>query len=95
MNGTAITNAGAISADYGFIILVGIVGFLVVSICWLVGWFFITTLKQIQVELKQIGKDHNQLALEVMEMKNTIPNPDDFADSMIDKIRALNKMNHL
>jgi hypothetical protein len=95
MNGTAITSSGAVSADYSFIVLVGLVGFLVVSICWLVGWYFITTLKQIQVELKQQGKDHIQLRMEVNEMRQTIPDPNEFADVMIDKIRTLNYMKNL
>jgi len=93
---------GAISADYTIVVLFGVVGFLLITIGSLLSWSFIRTLKQIEVELKSISdrvdqtqEEHRLLEMEVIKIKAAMPDPDDFANKMIEKLRYGNFLRSL
>jgi len=93
---------GAISADYTIVVLFGIVGVLLITIGSLISWSVIRALKQIEVELKSISDrvdkvnyEHKELEKEVIKMKAEMPDPDYYADKMIEKLRFGNYLRSL
>jgi len=49
-----ITAAGGVSADYTLVILVGVVGFLIVTICGIVGTYFVNALRDMKTDIKVV-----------------------------------------
>jgi hypothetical protein len=83
----AITPQGAISADWMLVIMVGVVGMLIITICSMVASHFIGTLKEIRMtlrghELRMDGQDEKirDIELENVQTKADVKNFSDKVD---------------
>jgi len=93
---------GAISGDYTIIVLVACIGALLLLIFTIVGHYFVSTVKKIdrrqdrhEEELREARDEHQDLRLQVVEMKSSIPDPDSFANAMIQKLRLAGELRKL
>lgn len=97
-----ITADGAISADYTVTVLIGAVGFMLLSFGSLVSWAAIRALKQVEVQLKQLTErvdkvvdNHNELEREFIEWRAKTPSAEILAAQIALKLKAISAMNGL
>lgn len=93
---------GALSADYTIIVLVGVVGVMTALFIGIISWSVTRVLKQIEVQLKQMGEridqvvdEHVRLEKEVIIMKTSMPSPESLAAQIALKLQALGAMREL
>lgn len=100
----SLTPDGAVSGDYALGLAFGVIGFLLVAVATLVGNYFISTLKGIKEELKNVhtridtretehdilSKEHDKTKMQVLLIQSRLETDGEkMAMRIVDKIRAM------